>query len=154
MALHLKNKEPNSQMKKLLPALTLAALSATSPALAWHTINCYNRTDPDLVVGVEFTAAGTSPVGYILNVPQGGVRVFGPLPEVGPCLRWLTVKVSNPSFNPPEASMTAPTAMNVCTEGYIIVSGTWPNDHGLGAKPLVITHGLGPGPGGVGGGAP
>lgn len=119
--------------------------------MAWHPINCYNQTDPDLVVGVEFTAGGTSPVGYILNVPRGAFRTFGPIPQDGgPCLRWLTVKVSNPAFNPPEASLTASTAMNVCTEGHIIVTGTWPNDHDFGQKPLAITHGVGPGPGGLG----
>lgn len=134
-------------MKKLFSTAAVAAILATSPAFAWHPIVIYNHTDPDLVHGVQFDGGGVPSVGYIVDVPQGSFRVFGPLPEGGGCLRTLTVQVTNPRYNPPTINVVAPTQMNVCTEGYIVVSGYW-NPPPFSGSPIVITHGVGSGPAG------
>jgi hypothetical protein len=130
-------------MKKL-SVIAVATLLA-SPSYAWHAITITNTTDPVTVVSAIFTVKGVKAQTFNLDLPggPGWFRVFGPLHEDGgPCLRHLTIVVSNPYFG--VASQTAATKMNVCTETEINVSGVWPVSAwpygGVGTAPLVITH--------------
>ena len=126
-------------MKKLASAI--AALFIATPAMAWNSISIWNQTDPVEIVKVVFTTPGLNAQTFTLDLPggPGWFRTFGPLHEdKGPCLRWLTVVVSNPILG--WAAQRAPTPMNVCTETSILVRGTWPDGRMPGATQLVITH--------------
>lgn len=129
-------------MKKLLLASTVLIAAAT-PSYAWRSITIKANTDPDEIVAVIFTAPGVNAVKFTLDMPgtPGWFRVFGPLPETGPCLRTLTVVVSNPNLG--WATKAAATPMNICTESNIFVSGMWPGQGGkAGGSELIVTHGF------------
>jgi hypothetical protein len=125
-------------VKKYLLALA-AALLAT-PALAWHPIVVRNNTDPVLVHKVIFSAPGILDEFFTVNVPKGQVRVFGPLPETGPCLREIRVDVMAAWGE--AISTPARTPMDVCNETWINVTGYWPRPNNfLLMTPIVVTHG-------------
>jgi hypothetical protein len=128
-------------VKKIL-LLTTAVLFAT-PAFAWRAIAIHNDTDPVNVQRVIFTAPGIPAVSYTLDLPggPGWYRVFGPLPETGPCLRVVTVVVTHPNLG--WATKAAATPFNVCTENTIWVTGAWPGMGGkAGGSELIVTHGF------------
>jgi hypothetical protein len=129
-------------LKKLLLATTAAVLMS-SPAFAWHPITITADTDPDEILSVFFTTPNRAAQSFPINMPglAGWWRTFGPLHEDGgPCLRKVHVVVSN--LNLGQATEKSATLMNVCTETWIHVSGTWPSYWLVpGATPLVVTHG-------------
>jgi hypothetical protein len=129
-------------VKKTLLAASLIAISAASPAYAWRQITITANTDPDFINVVIFTAPGVAPFSQLIDMPgiPGWWRTFGPLPEIGPCLRTVTVVVTNPNLG--TTWKAAATPMNVCTESRIYVSGAWTGMSGVGGAPLVVTHGF------------
>ena len=135
------NNPRNTHLKKLLLASTLLAALSSSPAWAWNRINIFDRTDPVDILWVWWTARGIPAVAYFTDIRRFGEwRTVGPLPETGPCMRTLHVLVSEPTLG--MAVAQAQTPMNVCTEGWVSVSGNWPTPT-VGGSPLVIRHGFG-----------
>jgi len=133
-------KRKNTVKKTILAA---AIIAIATPSYAWRAITIRANTDPDEILAVIFTAPKIPAVKFTLDMPgtPGWFRVFGPLPETGPCLRTLTVVVTNPYLG--WATKAAATPMNVCTESQIFVSGMWPGMGGkVGGSNLVVTHGF------------
>jgi hypothetical protein len=130
-------------MRKTILSASIIAIAAATPAYAWRAITLRANTDPDEILTVTFTAPGIKAVKFTLDMPgvPGWFRVFGPLPETGPCLRTLTVAVWNDYLG--YATKAAATPMNVCTESQIYVTGAWPGMGGqAGGSELTVTHGF------------
>src|ERR1700730_13273347 len=127
------------KLKKTLFSTVAAILLRSAPAFAWQQkgpITICNHTDPETLVKVIFRDGTTLLSKFPLEVPAGQNRMFGPVPETGPCLQDLFIRVSNPVFG--KKNFKAATKFNACQENFIDVSGVW--DGGLGSSPIIISH--------------
>lgn len=125
-------------MKKLISTLLLTSAIASTPALAWHTLNptaliVATLGDPHpLCIGevilTDNGPTGTGPENLKLrytkpiSVCTGSTVNFGPIPETGDCNRRLWVLILDP-LRGDTRWVESPTIYNACTEVGFEVGG-------------------------------